>query len=289
MDKPAAVHTVMDIHTHGIEGLDTRDGAAAVRQIAEVHGKAGVDGIILSVYPGPLAEMRSSMAAVGEAMETQAGTRGAARIAGVHLEGPFLNPAYAGALDAAAYCGPDERLFDALIEGFEHIVKIVTVAPEMKGALPLIRKMDRMGIRPTMGHSNATYAEAEAGFRAGARGITHLFNAMRGLHHREPGIAGFGLMNREVYVEVIGDLRHVDARVLEMVFRLKGPDRVILVSDSVRETRGAGGVTPERADGRLLGGSMTVMEAARGLIGAGFDRDPVTRAITVNPRAFLGS
>jgi N-acetylglucosamine-6-phosphate deacetylase len=287
MGRQVAVNTVMDMHTHGIEGLDVRGGAAAVRKIAEVHGKAGVDEIILSIFPAPIDEMRNSMAAVRDAMDAQAGARGAARILGIHLEGPFLNPAYAGALDAGAFCSPDEKVFDALIEGFKPIVRIVTIAPEMRDALPLIRKMDRMGIRANMGHSGATYAEAEAGFRAGARGITHLFNAMRGLHHREPGIAGFGLMNQEIYVEVIGDLRHVDARVLDMVFCLKGPGRVVLISDSVRETRRDNNATPERPDGRLLGGSMTVTEAARGLIGAGLDEETVMRAVTVNPHAFL--
>jgi N-acetylglucosamine-6-phosphate deacetylase len=287
MESRAVANTVIDIHTHGIEGLDTRDGAAAVRRIAEVHGDAGVDEIILSIYPAPPAEMRAAMAAVSEAMEAQAGEAHAARIRGVHLEGPFLNPAYAGALDASAFCAPDEKVFDALIEGFAPIVRTVTIAPEMAGAAALIRKMERMGIRASMGHSGATYTEAEAGFRAGARGITHLFNAMAGLHHREPGIAGFGLMNREVYAEVIGDLRHVDARVLDMVFRLKGPGRVILVSDSVRETRKADGAPPEGPTGRLLGGSMTVTEAAAGLIEAGLDEETVMAAHTVNPHAFL--
>ncbi len=289
MDSVVVTNTIIDIHTHGIEGVDTRSGEAAVRRIAEIHGEAGVDEIILSVYPGPFAAMRSSMAAIRDAMDEQADTRGPGRIRGVHLEGPFLNPAYAGALDAGSFCGPDEKMFDALVEGFEPIVKIVTIAPEMKGALPLIGKMDRMGIRVAMGHSGATSAEAEAGFRAGARGITHLFNAMRGLHHREPGIAGFGLMNREIYVEVIGDLRHVDTRVLAMVFRLKGPDRVILVSDAVRETRRDGRGTPERADGRLLGGSMMVTEALRGLAEKGFDTEMLLHAVTVNPHAFLES
>ncbi len=288
MDRQGVARSVIDMHTHGIDGLDTRGGTAAVKRIAEVHGTAGVGEIILSVYPGTFAAMRSAMAAVRDAMDSQ-GSAGAARIHGVHLEGPFLNPAYAGALDAGAFCAPDETMFDALIEGFEQIVRIVTVAPEMKDDLPLIRKMDRMGIRVAMGHSGATYTEAEAGFCAGAKGITHLFNAMRGLHHREPGIAGFGLMHPDVYVEVIGDLRHLDATVLAMVFRLKGPGRVILVSDSVAETRSDGGVTPERPDGLLLGGSMTVTKAARGLIAAGLDEETVMRTVTVNPHAFLES
>ena len=142
----------------------------------------------------------------------------------------------AGALDPGSFIPPGERAFRDLTEGLEEVVRIVTIAPEMEGAIRLIRQMARSGIRVNMGHSNATYAEAEAGFRAGARGITHLFNAMRGFHHREPGIAGFGLLNKDVYVEIIGDLVHLHPETVELIVRLKDAGKVVLVSDSVRET-----------------------------------------------------
>ena len=96
-----------------------------------------------------------------------------------------------------------------MIEGFEDIVKIVTIAPELEDALHLIKTMSNMGIIVSLGHSDATYQETEKAFHAGAKGITHLFNAMRGFHHREPGIAGFGLTNPDIYVEVIADPFHL--------------------------------------------------------------------------------
>ena len=144
-----------------------------------------------------------------------------------------------------------------------------------------------MGILVNMGHSNATFREAEAGFRSGARGITHLFNAMRPFHHREPGLAGFGLHNDEVYVELIGDLIHINKEALQLVCRMKSLDRIILVSDSVKQTSTAGGRIPLSADGRLLGGAEALTKAASHLIEEGFDREMVVRSASTNPARFL--
>ena len=244
----------IDIHTHGIDGVDTRTGNVdAILAIAEIHGTSGVTKIVPTLYSSPLREMRAQMETVRKAMEFQKksvpprtagaerGQGGApARILGIHLEGPFLNPVKCGALDAPSFSEPGEYALMELLEGFEDIVKIITVAPEIRGAISLIKKMSGMGIVVSMGHSDATYAEAESGFQAGARGITHIFNAMRGMHHREPGIAGFGLLNRDIYIEVIADPYHLHPKTLELVFKIKNRNRILLVSDTVKETEAGG-------------------------------------------------
>jgi N-acetylglucosamine-6-phosphate deacetylase len=135
-----------------------------------------------------------------------------------------------GALDAASFLDPDEGSLKKLIEGYEDIVKIITIAPELQGALKLIKNISDAGIIASMGHSDALYADAEAGHRAGARGITHLFNAMRGIHHREPGLAGYGLMNKDIYIEFIADPFHLDAGMIEFILSAKNQDRIIIVS-----------------------------------------------------------
>lgn len=176
-----------------------------------------------------------------------------------------------------------------LIDGFGDIVRIVTVAPELKGAARLIKTIADMGIVVSMGHSDATYAEAEAGYQAGAKGITHIFNAMRGIHHREPGIAGFGLLHKEVYIEVIADPFHLDLKTIEMIFKTKDIKKIILVSDAVKETGTASarnGVR-DRKD-MLLGGSMTIPESAQRLIGMGFREKAVMDCTTRNPARYLG-
>ena len=154
-----------------------------------------------------------------------------------------------------------------------------------------------------MGHSDATFSEAEAGFHAGAKGITHIFNAMRGFHHREPGIAGFGLINKDIYIEVMADPFHLHPKTLELIFKIKNLQKIIIVSDSVKETKSppsppykAGVQRRARkivkavtdAHGKLQGGSMTIVECAEKLIQKkGFDERIIMNCITRNPAKYL--
>ncbi|MBF0558871.1 MAG: hypothetical protein HQL08_08835 [Nitrospirae bacterium] len=288
---------VIDVHTHGAAGLDTRSSDPyQVLSIADIHGSLGVSAILPAIYPAAIKVMRQNMAAVKEAMEIQqksgshGGDRHSSRIEGVHLEGPFLNPSRCGALKAEDFLGPAEYHLQELIEGFEDIVRIVTIAPELEGAERLIRKIADMGIVPSMGHSEATYNEAERGFNAGARGITHIFNAMRSFHHREPGIAGFGLLNPAVYVEVIADPWHLHQATIDLIFKVKDPAKIIIVSDSVRESKMSDrtkGVTD--SGGTLMGGSLGVTDAVSRLVERGLDRDIAMNCITVNPARYLAT
>jgi N-acetylglucosamine-6-phosphate deacetylase len=311
---------IIDVHTHGIGGFDTRSASVdAILRIAEIHGASGVSEIVLSIYSAPIQAMRQQMELVRKAMEEQGPGRrtvrpttedrrpnsestgstghpspvtrqepGAARILGVHLEGPFLNPARCGALDPASFIEPGEQAFHELVEDFDDNIKMITVAPELRGAPALIKKITKTGIVVSMGHSDATYSEAEKGWRAGARGITHLFNAMRGFHHREPGIAGFGLLNRDIYVEVIADPDHLHPATLEMIFKMKSPERILIVSDSAKDTKATGrGRRVADAHGTLQGGSMTVTESSRRLIEMGFDEVIVRNAVAANPERYL--
>jgi N-acetylglucosamine-6-phosphate deacetylase len=283
---------IIDIHTHGIGGYDTKSNKVEdILKIAEIFGSQGVSEIILAIYPSSIKVMRENMMVVKKAMEKQHSelrTPNSSLILGVHLEGPFLNPSKCGDLDGRAFLKPTEYNFRQLTEGFEDVVKIITIASEINGAIKLIRKVSDRGIIVSMGHSDATFSEAEAGFNAGARGITHIFDAMRGFHHREPGIAGFGLINEDVYIEVIADPFHLHAKTLELIFKTKNPEGIIIVSDSVKETKVKGRVQAVTdIKGKLLGGSMTIVESSRRLGQMGFDEDLIMRCITVNPERYL--
>jgi N-acetylglucosamine-6-phosphate deacetylase len=285
---------VIDIHTHGIGGYDTKSGKEKdILKIAEILGSQGVSEIIPTIYPSTIKVMRENMMAVKKAMERQHSelrTSNSSLILGVHLEGPFLNPSKCGALNKKTFIEATEYNFRKLIEGFEDIVKIITVAPEIKEAIKLIKKISDMGIIVSMGHSDATFSKSEAGFNAGARGITHIFNAMRGFHHRDPGIAGFGLINKDIYIEVIADPFHLYPKTLELIFRIKSPDKIIIVSDSVKEMKAKGRVKAVTdTHGKLLGGSMSIIESSRRLIQMGFDEDMIMRCITKNPQRYLQS
>jgi N-acetylglucosamine-6-phosphate deacetylase len=296
----------IDIHTHGIDGVDTRTrNVDDILAIAKMHGSLGVTEIIPTLYSAPIREMRAQMEIVRKAMEFQkksvpprttsvsrgeGGNSGEpAQIIGIHLEGPFLNPVKCGALDAPSFSEPGEYALMELLEGFEDIVRIIAVAPEIRGVIGLIKKVSDMGIVVSMGHSDATYAEAENGFHAGARGITHIFNAMRGIHHREPGIAGFGLLNRDIYIEIIADPYHLHPKTLELVFKIKTHDRILLVSDTVKETEAGGcGMNGIRdSTGKLLGGCMTVTESSQRLVQLGYDEGAILDCITKNPAEYL--
>lgn len=301
----------IDIHTHGLGGFDTRTNKAEdILGMAEAHGRHGVSEIIPTIYPGPVEEMRSNMAAVRTAMERQRAAIGCgpqpassegssfespesepsrpAIILGVHLEGPFLNPARCGALDRTSFVLPAEQILSDLIQGFEDIVRIITLAPELEGSIKIIKIIKGLGVKINMGHSDASYEDAERAFNAGATGITHIFNAMRGFHHREPGIAGFGLLNPHIFIEVIADPFHLRFETIDLLFRIKNPEKIIIVSDTVKDSGvlpGSNAVTDE--EGTLRGGSMTISESAHRLRTLGFNPQAVMSCISANPLSYL--
>ncbi|MBP1749274.1 MAG: N-acetylglucosamine-6-phosphate deacetylase [Deltaproteobacteria bacterium] len=288
---------VIDIHTHGFGPHETGSGDPHdVIGMARLHASSGVGAILPTVYASSITTMRRDMMAVKTAMEYQdenSSLRGdgpGAEILGIHLEGPFLNPDMSGALDRGSFLLPTTDNYMRLIDGFEDVVRMITVAPELEGSPALIKLLSDGGIIVSMGHSNATYGEAEAGYKAGARGITHIFNAMRPFHHREPGIAGFALMDPDIYIEVIADPHHLSDRLIEFIFRVKEPSRIILVSDLVRGPLPGGGARAIRDDtGRLRGGSMTITGAAGRLTALGIDNYRIEGAISRNPEKYLAS
>ncbi len=276
---------LVDIHVHGAEKYDTRTRRQDdVLQVALIHGQRGTSALLPTIYPGPIEIMRQHMGAVHRAMAAQ---REGATILGVHLEGPFLNPERAGSLDGKSFSDPSVETFKQLVEDFEDIIKIITIAPELPGALKIIELSREKGFLVHMGHSDASIEQAEEGKQAGATGITHLFNAMRGFHHREPGLAGFGLMDEDIYVEVIGDLAHLHPQSLKMIFEMKSPDKIILISDSVM---GPGwGSGPIRGEGgMLLGSGITLAEGIKNLVTLGVPPERALQFASDNPMKYLG-
>ncbi len=276
---------IVDIHVHGAEKYDTRTRRQDdILQVAGIHGQRGTSAIIPTVYPAPIDVMRENMAAIRRAM---AAWREGTAILGVNLEGPFLNPGRAGALDAKSFADPSVETLKRLVEDFEDIIKIMTIAPELPGALRLIEISREKGFLVHMGHSDASFEQAEEGKRAGATGITHLFNAMRSFHHREPGLAGFGIMDEEIRVEIIADLVHLHPHSLKMIFDMKSPDKIILISDSVK---GSGwGSGPIRGEGgTLLGSGVALGDMINNLVSIGVPQERAIQFASENPMKYLG-
>ncbi|MGD1075795.1 MAG: amidohydrolase family protein [Thermodesulfovibrionales bacterium] len=296
------LHGFIDLHTHGIGRYDTRTkNPEQILKMAELHGKAGTSAILPTIYSGPIGVMRDNMDAVRKAMEIQQGTisrlgpavkrrttawEAPSIIIGVHLEGPFLNPLRCGALDKGCFIKPTLSSLKTLIAGHENIVKTITIAPEIPGALRVVEKCVSVGITVNMGHSDATYRQAVDGKMAGATGITHLFNAMRPLHHREPGLAGFGLLDEDIFIEVIADGVHLHPETIRLIFRVKNGDRVVLVSDSVKGAGGRGkGIYT--AKGTLAGSGRTISHSTKVLARIGITTEEILRAAVYNPWRLL--
>jgi N-acetylglucosamine-6-phosphate deacetylase len=282
----------IDLHTHGIAGYDTRSTEPDdYLAMADAFLSHGTGSFLPTLFPGPVNTMRAQMAAVKRAMELQ-GTGNAARILGVHLEGPFVNPDKAGALGRESFLPPDVDSLMRLVEGYGDVVRIITIAPELPGALGVIEKAASMGIRVNMGHSSASFAQADEGRRAGADGVTHLFNAMSGLHHREPGLAGYALTDDSLYVELIADFAHVHPDIVKLVIRCKPPERVILVSDSLgpAKTNGVPDKGPLYMPGgqTLAGSGITLSDAVENLLSIGADHDAARRFASDNPAEYIG-
>ncbi len=229
---------------------------------------------------------------------------GAARILGAHLEGPFLNPLHAGAHDASLMVDPADELLDELLAGepARDVLRMLTLAPERTGALPATRRLTAAGVVVSLGHSDATAAQTTAAADAGARMVTHLFNAQRALHHREPGLPGLALSDDRFTLGLIADLHHVAAPVLCLVFRAAGR-RVALVTDATaaagmppgRYDLGGVPVTvepddhvPRLPDGTIAGSSLTLDAAVRHVVSVGVDPATALLSATRVPADLVG-
>ncbi|MBI5848553.1 MAG: amidohydrolase family protein [Nitrospirae bacterium] len=282
------LHGFVDLHTHGINRYDTRtDAYEDILTLAKAHAKAGTSAILPTIYSGHIDEMRKGLKAVRMAMDMQTkGRESGAEILGLNLEGPFLNPLRCGAMDKDTFIRPTLAALKKLIGGYEDIARIITIAPELPGAIKVIEKCADMGIRVNMGHSDATLRQAVDAKKAGATGITHLFNAMRPFHHREPGLAGLGLMDRDLSIEVIADGVHLHPKTLELIFRCKPLEKIIIVSDSVMGNRSAEGVV--YSHGILAGSGLTIGGAVKKLQRIGIPDAKILKASTDNPLRYIG-
>ncbi len=307
----------VDIHTHGIGRYDTRtENPEHILKTAKLHAKSGTAAFLPTIYSGSIDEMRRNMEAVRKAMEMQntevknfstsqllnfSTSQSASRILGVHLEGPFLNQVRCGAQNKSSFIKPSILSLKKLIDSYEDIIKIITIAPELAGALKVIEKCASLGIKVNMGHSDATYNQALEGKKAGATGISHIFNAMRPFHHREPSLIGFGLLDEDIYIEVIADNVHISHSALNIIFKTKRLDRIILVSDSVKGAKiRKGPIYPVRRKapselsngiyskpGVIAGSSITLSDAVKNIIHVGIPEAIAIEAAVDNPKKYL--
>jgi N-acetylglucosamine-6-phosphate deacetylase len=233
---PIVAPGLIDLHVHGFAGCDPQDDLSGMAAGLARAGTTGFQPTLFPAAPAALGALAESVWRAARAHNAAAVGRGA-RVAGLHLEGPFVNPLRAGALAVEDLAAPSLEGLRAILgpaTGSGRGVRTMTLAAELPGAPALIDELRRCGVRVSLGHSQATAAQARAAARAGAAGATHLFNAMGPLHHRELGLAGFALSEDALMAELIGDLEHVGADAMRLALQARGPRGLCLVSDALQ-------------------------------------------------------
>ncbi|MGD0842108.1 MAG: N-acetylglucosamine-6-phosphate deacetylase [Candidatus Acidiferrales bacterium] len=296
----------VDVHIHGAGGHDVMEGTvAAFDAVTATVARFGTTSIVATTVTASPEDTCRSVAAIARAAKRGAagsGSGGArAEILGVHFEGPFISAARRGVHPAEWIAAPSVALLERFVDAAEGAARIVTLAPELPGALDLVSAAGRRGIVAGMGHTDASYAEAEAAIAAGVRHAAHVFNAMRPFSHRETGVLGAVLTSREVTAELIADGVHVDDAAIRVLLAAKGVARTVLVSDGTAatgmpdgryrlgsfEVNVSGGVC-RNAGGKLAGSTLTLDHAVRHMVSLGVGFPDAVRMATSNPAGVIG-
>ena len=283
----------IDLHVHGGGGRDIMQGGDAPHVIAAMHARHGTTSLLATTMTAPPHEIVEALKAIGAAC---AGRRaGAARILGVHLEGPYIN---SGKLGAQPNYARAATLAEVQQLGTHAPMRLITVAPEVAGHLRLVRELSNAGIRVQIGHTLGSYEDGVAALEHGAAGFTHLFNAMSPLHHREPGMVGAALAHAK-YAEIIPDMLHVHPGAIKVA--LRAIPHLYCVTDSTAATgmpdgdymlgrhrvqKCMGGV--RLPDGTLAGSTLTMDQALRNLVGLGLELADASRRVSTNAADYLG-
>jgi N-acetylglucosamine-6-phosphate deacetylase len=283
----------IDLHVHGGGGRDIMEGGDAAHVIAAMHAKHGTTSLLATTMTAPPDDIVTALKAVGAACASR--LPGEARILGVHLEGPYINARKLGAQPPFARSA---TLAEVQELGAHAPMRLITVAPEMDGHLALVRALSDAGIRVQIGHTMGSYEDGVAAMEHGAAGFTHLFNAMPGLHHREPGMVGAALAHAQ-YAELIPDLLHVHPGAIKAA--LRAIPQLYCVTDSTaaagmpdgdymlgrqRVHKCMGGV--RLADGTLAGSTLTMDQALRNLVAIGLDLADASRRVSTYAADYLG-
>jgi len=281
----------VDVHIHGAFGIDFMSASSSdLWLLADKLAEHGYEAFLPTTVT---ASAKDVLAAVSNLPDH-------ILVKGFHLEGPFISPKHPGAQPQSAIEGPAVGA-SSWDEVFEHrSLRYITIAPEQPHALELISRLMQRGVIVSMGHTDATYDEARAGYEFGASHTTHTFNAMRGFHHREAGIAGYALLNEHIRTELIYDRKHVSKEAAALLLKCKPSDRVIAVSDSTIATGMPANLTiqmwglecvtgPQEVrlkNGTLAGSAITLLNAFRNLA-EDFGMETAIRCCCLNPRAAL--
>lgn len=293
-----------DIHCHGGGGHAYED-ADGMRQLLETHRRHWTGRTVASLVANPIEQLEASCRRIARAIESGRDIPEDIRLEGIHAEGPWISPAHKGAHNADYLHQASIDEARRLVEASDGYLRQVTLAPEMDPGLAVTRYLVDQGVRVAVGHTDADYSTSRAAFDAGASILTHAFNAMNGIHHRQPGPVVAAMESPHVYLEVIADGVHVAPEVIAMLFRA-APGRVVLITDAMSATGQPDGdyrlgslgvrvdagvarlVTEDGSQGAIAGSTLTLDQAVRTAVAAGVSPDEALEAATSRPAQALG-
>ena len=290
----------IDLHVHGGGGSDVMDGDyEAINQIAIARSHFGTTSFLPTTMTMSKDKIIRSLKSIHEARLKGTGT---AEILGIHMEGPYINPEKKGAQKEEDIKKISIEEFLEFNQASGNLIRLVTIAPEMPGAIDLIKYLYKQEIIASVGHSNATYVQTQAGIKAGLSHVTHTFNAMRELHHREPGVVGAALTSPGLTVEVIADGIHIHPIVLKILTKIKEGEEIVLITDAMRAaglkegTYDLGGqeviVAEGQArlkDGTLAGSVLTMDKAVKNMVNkVGIQLPKAIQMASFNPARSIG-
>ena len=285
----------IDTHIHGFGGSGTEDGEKdSIIAMSKVLAQTGVTTFFPTIYTDTQERIKRDIDACVAAYGCEEG----ASIGGIHVEGPFISPDRIGAQNPLGRLCPNESDMLNMINMGKGLIKAMTMAPELDGIDRIAKIAIENGIKPLLGHTNATYEEAVKGKAYGITHATHLFNAMSGLHHRKPGVVGAVLSEPDMSAELIADGKHVEPAVFKTVLYAKGKEKIAVITDSLRPTlqnegtKTANGVEVEKEDGlwvtkgrpELIQGSMlTMLQALKNMICWGIGIEVASYMLSTTP------
>lgn len=287
----------IDVHIHGAGGADTMDGTPEALQTMAVRlPEEGTTSFLATTMTQAEDKIVAALQNVA-AYQKLNHNRAEAEVIGIHLEGPFINPVKKGAQPEEHILEPNIEVFNKWQQEADNTIKLVTVAPEMPNGIEFIQYLAGHNVTASIGHTDSTYAEVKDAVAAGATQVTHLYNGMRGLHHREPGTAGAALLFKELKVELISDGIHICPEMIQLAINAKGTDGALLITDSMRAKCLKNGhyelggqpviVADGRAtleDGTLAGSILKMIDSVRNMLNfTTLELQDVIKLASVNP------
>lgn len=287
----------IDTHIHGAYGIRIDDAVGDYNRITEFEASQGVTAIAITTDTAEFTDILEQIERAVVISEKCKGTK----IVAIHAEGPFLSQSKKGAMSPEYILAPDNEKLDKMIEAGKGMLKLITIAPDNDGSIEFIRYAKSKGLVVSMGHTDADYETALAAIDAGATQLTHTFNAMRAINHREPGVLGAVFENESVKCEVICDYIHLHPAIIKMIYKIKGADKINMISDSGTaagldisgfEVNGVkryikDGVV-RLADGTIAGSARTLLDGVKNLISSGIPLEDVSKMASLNPAKTLG-